>query len=135
MNKIKYAFTILAVLSLLVSCKEEVDDTPVLRLSETELTLEPGKWIYYRISDNTMVGRSTIGDTEQDKEWAERLDWDIAFSEGGIRTNGGTSGPGNGGITVISDDDFNLDSYQRSASLFYYPDVEDVQVIAPLSNS
>ena len=135
MNKTRYIIPILAVLSLLASCKEEVDDTPVLRQSETELTLEPGKWIYYRISDNTMVGRSTIGDTEQDKEWADRLDWDIAFSEGGIRTNGGASGRGNGGITVISDGDFKLDSYDKSASLFYYPDVKDVQVIAPLSNN
>ena len=82
-----------------------------------------------------MVGRSTIGDAEEDKEWADRLDWDIAFSEGGIRTNGGASGRGNGGITVISDGDFNLDSYDKSASLFYYPDVKDVQVIAPLSNN
>lgn len=135
MNKTRYIIPILAVLSLLVSCKDEVDDAPVLRQSEAELTLEPGKWIYYRISDNTMVGRSTIGDTEQDKEWADRLDWDIAFSEGGIRTNGGASGRGNGGITVISDGDFKLDSYDKSASLFYYPDVKDVQVIAPLSNN
>ena len=135
MNKTRYIIPILAVLSLLVSCKEEVDDAPTLRQSEAELTLEPGKWIYYRISDNTMVGRSTIGDAEEDKEWADRLDWDIAFSEGGIRTNGGASGRGNGGITVISNGDFNLDSYDKSASLFYYPDVKDVQVIAPLSNN
>jgi len=135
MNKTRYIIPILAVLSLLVSCKEEVDDAPVLHQSEAELTLEPGKWIYYRISDNTMVGRSTIGDAEEDKEWADRLDWDIAFSEGGIRTNGGASGRGNGGITVITDGDFNLDSYDKSASLFYYPDVNDVQVIVPLSNN
>ncbi|MBO4560841.1 MAG: HmuY family protein [Bacteroidaceae bacterium] len=132
---------IIYILSLLVSvtlfsCRdkhEEREPVPVKR--ELTLTLEPGKWIYYNISDSSVIGTSDIGDNVQDAEWGARMDWDIALSESGLRTNSGTSGRGNGGLVLLSDSLYNALKKESSfIALEYKADTLDVSVIRPLKD-
>lgn len=51
------------------------------------------------LSAHEVVGSSCLGDTREDALWMMRTDWDIAFCNGMIRTNSGSSGKGKGGIT------------------------------------
>jgi len=119
---------------MIVSCREKGDTVhePVPVKRELTLTLEPGKWIYYNISDSTVMGSSDIGDAEQDAEWRDRIDWDIALSESGIRTNSGTSGRGNGGLALITDSIYDLKKESSLMRLDYKADTLDVTVIKPL---
>jgi hypothetical protein len=138
MNK-KIIYTILSVLLAsitFISCRDKVknESEPVPVKRELTLTLEPGKWIYYNISDSTVMGTSEIGDTEQDAEWHDRNDWDIALSELGIRTNSGTSGRGNGGLALISDSLYNTEKEYSLMGLDYRPDTLGVTVIRPLKD-
>ena len=136
MNKrVLYLFAILCALSL-ASCRDNKteDREPVPVTRQLTLTLEPGKWIYYNISDSMVMGKSDIGDAGQDAEWAERIDWDIALSESGIRTNSGTSGRGNGGIAFISDSLYNTEKESSLIPLQYKADTLDVTVIRPLKD-
>jgi len=139
MNKNRNALYLIAVLLplTLFSCRDntkgEREPVPVKR--ELTLTLEPGKWIYYSIADSTVKGKSDIGDTVQDTEWGGRSDWDIALSEAGLRTNSGTSGRGNGGVTLLSDSLY--DALERESSfigLDYKADTLGVNVIRPLKD-
>ena len=49
-----------------------------------------GRWTYFSMVTQT--------DTLAQQAYAARTDWDIAIADGRIRTNSGTSGPGDGGI-------------------------------------
>ena len=119
-----------------ISCRDKARDEyePVPVNRELTLTLEPGKWIYYNISDSTVMGKSDIGDAEQDAEWRDRIDWDIALSEAGLRTNSGTSGRGNGGLAVISDSLYDTGNEYSLMGLEYKPDTLGVSVIRPLKD-
>ncbi len=77
----------------------DVEPTPAVSEEiSCELTLEEDVWIYFSMKEGKLIGRSAFGDEAEDKEWSERSDWDIAFCNGFIRTNGGTSGKGEGAI-------------------------------------
>lgn len=130
----KYLLLLSIILLATISCKDDKqsDLSPVLFSNEMELTLMPGEWVYYRFSDSTIVGTGIIGDSIDDAEWFNRLDWDIAFSEGGIRTNSGASGKGQGGLTYLNDSLFNLDSYEHISSLYYNSDEKNISITIPL---
>ncbi|MBR5706609.1 MAG: HmuY family protein [Bacteroidaceae bacterium] len=136
MNK-KIIYIALSVLLsvTLISCRDrkEQEHEPVPVKHELTLTLEPGKWIYYSFTDSMVVGRSDIGDVEQDQEWAAQTNWDIALSESGIRTNSGTSGRGNGGLAIITDSIYNLQKFSSVLNLNYKPDTLSVIVTKPLN--
>ena len=134
MNSNKLISFLLLLLVFTSSCKDKDADSE-LQLFNNELiiTLEPGKWVYYSISDSIVRGKSDIGSEEQDMEWKDRLDWDIALSEYGIRTNSGTSGRGNGGLSIISDSVYNNNSFEAIAGLRYYVDTLGVAVSRPLT--
>lgn len=138
MNKryTKILLCLAVVLSALSSCRDrsESQREPVEVQTHLTLTLEPGKWIYYSISDSTVVGSSDIGDTEQDQEWAAQTNWDIALSESGIRTNSGTSGRGNGGLTILSDSLYDTKKESSLMGLEYKADTLGVTVIRPLKD-
>lgn len=126
---------ILSVTAFIVSCHDGKGSgrEPVPVRHELTLTLEPGRWIYYSITDSTVVGRSPIGDDAQDAEWGGRTDWDIALSESGIRTNSGTSGRGKGGLALISDSLYDTESENPLMTLDYHTDTLGVTVIRPLT--
>jgi len=116
MNKILVKILLALTLVLLVSCrKEDAPRVPVPVETETEIQLRTGYWAYYNIKESSTVGYGIIGDSIDDAEWFARLDWDIAFSENGIRTNSGTSGRGKGGIRIqpTVPDSLNLSEYEE----------------------
>ncbi len=59
-----------------------------------------GQWTYFSLKTHTVVGTCAATDTLAQQAYAARTDWDIAISDGRIRTNSGTSGPGDGGIAL-----------------------------------
>lgn len=64
-------------------------------------------WVYVSLEQGKVVGSSPLGDEEQDAAWKARTDWDFALCGELIRTNGGTSGTGNGGIQSVTNKSFN----------------------------
>lgn len=65
--------------------------------------LVDNQWTYVSLGEGCVVGRSPLGDAVADSAWARRLDWDVALCNGQIRTNGGTSGHGRGGMALAPD--------------------------------
>jgi|GEM_PF-274962 len=129
----------LAAIIIFGSCHEEKAPTvPPAQLSETVIQLKPGYWTYYDISEESVSGYSLIGDSIQDAEWYGRSDWDIAFSENGMRTNGGTSGHGRGGIRMEPQipDTLELTEYEEYRYLFtdFIMDTLDVRTLIPMDN-
>lgn len=59
---------------------------------------QPGLWTYFSFRTGKVVGQAAVTDSAANKQWSERLDWDIAVSDGLVRTNGGSSGKGLGAI-------------------------------------
>lgn len=55
-------------------------------------------WTYYSLRERKQIGTSSFGDAHQDSVWYLRTDWDIALCGKYIRTNGGTSGRGQGAL-------------------------------------
>lgn len=60
--------------------------------------LKDGKWTYFSVETGESVGSSTFLSEEEEAAWAQREDWDFAICGDYLKTNGGTSGKGAGGI-------------------------------------
>lgn len=58
-------------------------------------------WTYVSLATGKVVGTSPANSAEHDAEWAQRTDWDLALCGTYMRTNGGTSGTGNGGAIKV----------------------------------
>ena len=118
-----------------VSCrdKDEKERDKITVKSEITITLDPGKWVYYRMKDSTIVGKSDIGDALQDEEWRGRMDWDIALSESSIRSNSGASGKGKGGIATLTDSLYDVSDEYSLMSLKYQVDTLGVTLSRPLN--
>lgn len=69
--------------------------------------LSDDRWVYISLETGSKVGESPLGDAAQDAAWKARADWDIALCGELIRTNGGTSGNGQGAIRQIPNKNFN----------------------------
>lgn len=84
---------------LLAGCATE--DAVGRGVQDVSLTVNdvPNRWTYVSLSAHVVVGSSSLGDAREDALWMMRTDWDIAFCNGMIRTNSGSSGKGKGGIT------------------------------------
>jgi hypothetical protein len=90
---------------LLASCQGGRREPNVSR----ELVLEglsADKWTYFSFETGAAVGTSDYLDETQDAAWAERSDWDFAICGDYIKTNGGTSGNGAGGVQRNASDAF-----------------------------
>lgn len=104
---------LLAVLAM-TACRREKLVVPEPVETEVSITLKTGQWTYYSLRDAEVVGYSLIGNAEEDEVWFNRTDWDVAFSESGIRTNSGTSGSGRGGVRLqrTAPDSLHLSEYE-----------------------
>ena len=108
MNQIRnIALAFIATLMPLLSgCQSDSQQDMPAASPDTELTisgLSDDKWTYISLRDNIVVGHSDKDDEEADSKWASRSDWDIAICGDMIRTNGGTSGKGYGGLRRVDD--------------------------------
>ena len=63
-----------------------------------------GQWSYISLREGRQIGVCSLSDSLGQAEWAARDDWDIALCNGHIRTNGGLSGIGEGGISFTEKD-------------------------------
>ncbi len=79
---------------------------PAVAAEVTISGLEEGRWVYFSVRDGSTVGSSTFLSESEDAEWAERRDWDFAICGDLLKTNGGTSGKGAGGILRDSGHNF-----------------------------
>lgn len=108
--KIQYTLTELLwlcgmVLTLsLTSCSDDGDEgggvRPGTEVQSEVIDNNTSQWTYYSLENNKVIGTSVFGDSVSDRSWSERTDWDIAFCGTLIRTNGGDSGKGQGGIQI-----------------------------------
>jgi hypothetical protein len=90
----------LAIVSLMASsCKGDGTKTPEKVAAEKVITgIDDSHWTYFSFETGETVGRSTFLSEEEDKAWAARSDWDFAICGDRIKTNGGESGNGQGGV-------------------------------------
>lgn len=66
-----------------------------------------GMWYYFSFEKGDFVGEGKADPADgDDAKWKAKTDWDIAFHRGNVRTNGGTSGNGQGGILNANSKDF-----------------------------
>lgn len=82
-------------------------------------------WTYYSFEKGfeTPIGvGSTDPKTGDDAKWAKRSDWDIAFNRYNIRTNGGASGEGKGGVLVV--EGVNFSDLSKAPEKGYVVDVK-----------
>lgn len=102
---------------LLAGCATE--DAVGRGVQDVSLTVDdvPNRWTYVSLSAREVVGSSSLGDTREDALWMMRTDWDIAFCNGMIRTNSGSSGKGKGGITWTPVDYDDVDNLRAPSYL------------------
>lgn len=126
-----HRIVILAISALLLlplaGCERQAKSVTVSP-GKIEITgLSDDKWTYWSFSETKVVGTSKLGSDEEDAQWAGRDDWDIAICGELLRTNGGASGAGEGGIMQNTTTDYyNLVEAPESG---YLEDVDGIAVI------
>lgn len=98
MHKLK-TIALVAMAIALASCSSDSGGDAPSRVDLLSIQLTPDTWTYISLNNGKTVGTSELGDEAADRLWRDRTDWDIALCNGVIRTNGGTSGRGQGAIT------------------------------------
>lgn len=93
---------LLSVAVLAVSCVRGGEKEPEVVTGEVEFVSQHGRWTYISLESGEVVGTSVLGDEGADAAWSAREDWDIAVCDSLFRTNGGTSGPGQGALSAES---------------------------------
>lgn len=63
--------------------------------------LSSSQWTYVSLTTGKVVGTSTFNSATEDSLWKKRGDWDLALCGSRMRTNGGTSGEGKGGVLKV----------------------------------
>lgn len=96
-----------ALFLLLAACSEDTPSGGAQATKRVALDSDSATWTYVSLETGRIVGTAPLGDTAADSLWAERDDWDIAICGDLVRTNGGTSGHGQGAIG-LSDQSYPL---------------------------
>ena len=106
----KISLSLLAVACLLLSsCKTGESTYIPIITQEIEITdLSDQEWTYFSFEEGNIVGKSTFLSDEEDAAWEKRDDWDFAVCGDLIKTNGGTSGVGQGGVLRDQTTNFQL---------------------------
>lgn len=126
MQNISKIFVFVISLLSLASCsKGDEDNNPASTTNTMSVNIQPDTWTYISLSDGKIVGTSELGDTDAEKSWHDRTDWDVALCNDIIRTNSGTSGVGSGGI-MSSPQSF--DNVDASAVTSFNVDADTVTV-------
>lgn len=108
---LKYSLLVLALLSL-AACDGNKRHEPELVSGEIEVPYMRGRWTYISLEDGKVLGTAVLGDEAAEASWAARSDWDIAICDSLIRTNGGSSGPGQGAASAESSASLVPDGYE-----------------------
>lgn len=128
MKAMRKTIFILTVVTTLLSCSPDNGGStkPQKTQGEITLTVSDTTWTYVSLRTGQVVGTSSLLDTESDARWASRTDWDFALCGDMIRTNGGTSGKGDGGVQNISN--LNFAALDTAPVDGYVTDTDDVVV-------
>ena len=121
----KWLFAALLAVGLTSCGGDNGGDSPSSTDRVMSVRLRPDTWTYISLAKGTTVGTSDLGDTDADKAWHDRTDWDVALCNGAIRTNGGTSGKGQGAIMSTPQ---SFDNVDPSAITSLHADVDTVTV-------
>ena len=124
----KGIFAILPVLVLLAGCQDGngVEDAVPAVSGELTITgLGDDHWTYFSFEKGGTVGTSAFASAEEDEQWAKRTDWDFAICGDRIKTNGGDSGCGLGGL--FKDTEHNFLTLETAPQSGYEEDI--IQVI------
>ena len=78
------------------------------------------------LSVEGLSDESPLGDAAQDAAWKARTDWDIALCGELIRTNGGTSGNGQGAVQRVQNKSFN--ALDQAPADGYTTDTDDIVI-------
>ena len=87
---------------------------------------EPAQVKTLSVETGSKVGESPLGDAAQDAAWKARTDWDIALCGELIRTNGGTSGNGQGAVQRVQNKSFN--ALDQAPADGYTTDTDDIVI-------
>ena len=77
-------------------------------------------------AESDASGETPNGDAAQDAAWKARTDWDIALCGELIRTNGGTSGNGQGAVQRVQNKSFN--ALDQAPADGYTTDTDDIVI-------
>jgi hypothetical protein len=89
-------------LAFLIACEEE-EAPPLDSKTAAFSVVDYGLWYYWSFETEDLVGTGDADPTaDDDAVWAARDDWDLAFHRQDVRTNGGSSGQGQGGAQEAS---------------------------------
>lgn len=126
MKKNLFFSALLAGAFLFVGCNKDNDDnnpTPTSSEVKNVKNLDASKtgtWTYFSFSKGEVV---TVTDPENDTTW------DIAFSRMNIKTNGGTSGKGQGEAVFTDNKDFS--AVKQTPATGFVKDEMEVPVVRP----
>lgn len=130
MKTLSKLLSLLLFISIFSSCKSDDNDDSNNSDSETKThTLSRSTnygedWIYFSFSTGEEVTNI------DDSNYQTNLDWDIAFNRYNVRTNGGTSGAGEGAAYDVGFVDFNSIT---EAQEFGYTKDSTIQIIQQLN--
>lgn len=94
--------TAITCVTLLTACTTDDNGRTIVREQSHSVHVQPLTWVYYSLENGCEVGTSSFGDAAADSLWKYRTDWDFAICGDLIRTNGGTSGVGQGGLLSVN---------------------------------
>ena len=114
------AIYLLIALLVTGACTNGADHIPNLQGELTLHGLSADKWTYFSFETGETVGQSPFDDAQEDAAWAARSDWDLAICGEYIKTNGGASGNGQGGI--LRDTQHTFQSLEEAPADGYLPD-------------
>lgn len=119
----------LALIAILAGCqnngKEEMPGAANISGEITLTGLGDDHWTYFSFDKGDVIGTSTFASEKEDAEWAARTDWDFAICGDYLKTNGGESGIGQGGLQ--QDTEHNFATLEMAPENGYAEDI--VQVI------
>ena len=97
-------------------------ETPAEKLSSSTITVDATNqenWTYFSFEQGKVV---EIPNADVSK------DWDLAFQRTQVKINGGVSGPGSGGVVMLTETKF--DSVEEAVADGYEKDTADTLAIA-----
>ncbi len=82
-------------------------------------------WHFFSFEKGEVIGSCDAMDSLANEEWSKRTDWDLAFHRQNIKSNGGVSGVGQGGIMEYVQTNFDFDAVHSAPEEGYVVDVPD----------
>lgn len=126
-RQILHTLVALAAVSILASCQNGGDQNrpePNITQEITLSGLSEDHWSYFSFETGELVGTSPFLSEKDDAEWSGRDDWDFAICGKYLKTNGGTSGTGAGG--VLRDETHNFLTLDEAPSEGYLKDERQI---------